>query len=145
MGSKFKIFLAILLFLVVIVAIVFCYTRNSSPKGESKSLTIKIIDSSNKPISDGLIVVYRIDKSIFGKLWWQLHEIEKQKTDSSGVINILVNNRKRYSVDVYNQNGRLVEFGDFESRNIDFNKVYIIKCLDTPIMDTVNLNPWLEH
>ncbi|MCO6565441.1 MAG: hypothetical protein J6581_08380 [Apibacter sp.] len=105
---------------------------------------IQVIDSAKNPLPNVDIVIYEIEKSIFGKLWWKLHKIQELRTNEKGMIEFLINKEKRYSIEVYYKDRKLIEFGEFEAKKINFNKVYEIRYgKDSTVIK--NINSWLKH
>jgi hypothetical protein len=141
---NYKITIGIISFVLLTIGVATVSCKRSNSVDVKNKMIIKVVDSVNDSIPNIDIVIYEIEKSIFGELWWKLHKINELRTNEQGVIEISINKEKRYSIRVY-QDGNLIEFGDFEASKLNFNKVYEIKCLNKPVMDSINLNDWLEH
>lgn len=43
---------------------------------------------------------------------------------------VILNNKKRYRISIISSRGKLICFDEFKAKEIDFDKVYEIRCLD---------------
>lgn len=130
-------------FVLLTIVIIKSSYKKSCLTVENNKMNIQVVDSVNNPMPDIDIIIYEIEKSLFGELWWKLHKIYELRTNEQGMIEFLIKKEKRYSIDVY-QDRKLIEFGEFEAKEINFNKVYEIRCeKDSTVIK--NINSWLKH
>jgi hypothetical protein len=142
--NRYKIIIVIIIFISLIIAFIIASYKKSYLAVDNNKMSIQVIDSANNPLANVNIVIYEIEKSIFGKLWWKLHKIQELRTDEKGMIEFLINKEKRYSIEVYYKDKKLIEFGEFEAKEIEINKVYEIK-YRKGLTVIENINSWLNH
>lgn len=140
---RYKIIIGMITFVLLTIVIIKSSYKKSCLTVENNKMNIQVVDSVNNPMPDIDIIIYEIEKSLFGKLWWKLHKIYELSTNEQGMIEFLIKKEKRYSIDVY-QDRKLIEFGEFEAKEINFNKVYEIRYeKDSTVIK--NINSWLKH
>lgn len=140
---RYKIIIGMITFVLLTIVIIKSSYKKSCLTVENNKMNIQVVDSVNNPMPDIDIIIYEIEKSLFGKLWWKLHKIYELRTNEQGMIEFLIKKEKRYSIDVY-QGRKLIEFGEFEAKEINFNKVYEIRYeKDSTVIK--NINSWLKH
>lgn len=140
---RYKIIIGMITFVLLTIVIIKSSYKKSCLTVENNKMNIQVVDSVNNPMPDIDIIIYEIEKSLFGKLWWKLHKIYELRTNEQGMIEFLIKKEKRYSIDVY-QDRKLIEFGEFEAKEINFNKVYEIRYeKDSTVIK--NINSWLKH
>jgi len=140
---RYKIIIGMITFVLLTIVIIKSSYKKSCLTVENNKMNIQVVDSVNNPMPDIDIIIYEIEKSLFGELWWKLHKIYELRTNEQGMIEFLIKKEKRYSIDVY-QDRKLIEFGEFEAKEINFNKVYEIRCeKDSTVIK--NINSWLKH
>lgn len=142
--NRYKIIIVIIIFITLIVGFIIVSCKKTYLAVDNNKMHIQVIDSAKNPLPNVDIVIYEIEKSIFGKLWWKLHKIQELRTNEKGMIEFLINKEKRYSIEVYYKDRKLIEFGEFEAKKINFNKVYEIRYgKDSTVIK--NINSWLKH
>lgn len=140
---RYKIIIGMITFVLLTIVIIKSSYKKSCLTVENNKMNIQVVDSVNNPMPDIDIIIYEIEKSLFGELWWKLHKIYELRTNEQGMIEFLIKKEKRYSIDVY-QDRKLIEFGEFEAKEINFNKVYEIRYeKDSTVIK--NINSWLKH
>jgi len=140
---RYKIIIGMITFVLLTIVIIKSSYKKSCLTVENNKMNIQVVDSVNNPMPDIDIIIYEIEKSLFGELWWKLHKIYELRTNEQGMIEFLIKKEKRYSIDMY-QDRKLIEFGEFEAKEINFNKVYEIRCeKDSTVIK--NINSWLKH
>lgn len=140
---RYKIIIGMITFVLLTIVIIKSSYKKSCLTVENNKMNIQVVDSVNNPMPDIDIIIYEIEKSLFRELWWKLHKIYELRTNEQGMIEFLIKKEKRYSIDVY-QDRKLIEFGEFEAKEINFNKVYEIRYeKDSTVIK--NINSWLKH
>ncbi|CVK16194.1 hypothetical protein Ga0061079_105153 [Apibacter mensalis] len=142
--NRYKIIIVIIIFITLIIEFIIASCKKTYLAVDNNKMRIQVIDSAKNPLPNVDIVIYEIEKSIFGKLWWKLHKIQELRTNEKGMMEFLINKEKRYSIELYYKDKKLIEFGEFEAKKINFNKVYEIRYgKDSTVIK--NINSWLKH
>ena len=140
---RYKIIIGMITFVLLTIVIIKSSYKKSCLTVENNKMNIQVVDSVNNPMPDIDIIIYEIEKSLFTELWWKLHKIYELRANEQVMIEFLIKKEKRYSIDVY-QDRKLIEFGEFEAKEINFNKVYEIRYeKDSTVIK--NINSWLKH
>lgn len=119
-------------FLLVFILLLCIYqcSEDDTISVPNMEITVKVVNNlTNEPISNGTLELQQVKKAHFGFL--KVFTVSETKLDRMGMAKIKVDSLSNYSILIYKKNEKMWSCGDnFEVREIDLNKVHIIRCLD---------------
>lgn len=91
---RYKIIIGMITFVLLTIVIIKSSYKKSCLTVENNKMNIQVVDSVNNPMPDIDIIIYEIEKSLFGELWWKLHKIYELRTNEQGMIEFLIKKKE---------------------------------------------------